>query len=408
MSSFDILIVGSGIVGATTALALAKKTSFRIALLDVKKISAEWHADQHDPRVSAISLASKRIFQHLDVWSAMQAKRVSPYQKMQVWDAGSSGEIRFDAQAIQEVALGYIVEDSVTRTSLLEKISACDNITVISPVELSSLHEAQDHIEIKTKDGQAFRAGLIIGADGKHSWVRDQAGIEFACRDYAHRALVTTVKTELPHQATAWQRFLAEGPLAFLPLPDQHTCSIVWSVSPEEGSRLLALSNEEFQAELTAAFDHKLGRVVAENPRYSFDLYRRHVKHYVKPRLVLVGDAAHTVHPMAGQGVNFGLLDAACLVDVIVDAKKNKRDIASLPVLRRYERWRKSDNAIMLNFVDGIKCLFAAEVKPVQQLRQMGMTMTNRVEFIKNYFANFAAGNRSDMPELTQAISENL
>ncbi len=407
MSTYDILIVGSGIVGATTALAFAQKTKLKIALLDAKKISAEWHADHADPRVSAISLASQRIFQNLGVWSTLQAKRISPYQKMVVWDAGSHGEIQFDSRAIQEVALGYIVEDSVMRTSILEQCARCDNLAIISSVELDSLHEAVEYVELQTKSGHAYRTKLLIGADGGQSWVREQAGIEFACRDYAHSALVTTVKTELPHQMTAWQRFLATGPLAFLPLADLHTCSIVWSTSPAEATRLLALSNTEFQSELAVAFDHKLGRVVAEQQRYRFDLYRRHVKNYVKPRLVLVGDAAHTIHPMAGQGVNLGLLDAACLVDVMVDAIKNQRDLASFSVLRRYERWRKSDNATMLNFVEGVKCLFASEVKPVQQLRHVGMAVTNHLDFIKNYFSRYATGDRSDMPKLAHTISED-
>jgi 2-octaprenylphenol hydroxylase len=404
--TYDILIIGSGIVGATTALALAKKTTLRIALLDVKKISAEWQFEKKDLRVSAISLASQRIFHQLNVWPAVQAKRVSPYEKMHVWDANSLGQVEFDCRAIQQITLGYIVEDSVLRTSILEQCFQCQNLTMISPVQLHSLHETPDYAEIHADDNRVFQAKMIIGADGGQSWLRTQADIEFVSRDYAHRAIVTTVKTELPHQATARQCFLTTGPLAFLPLTDPHTSSIVWSTSPEDATCLLALSNEDFQQKLAQAFDNKLGNVFAKEPRLSFDLHMRHVKNYVKPRLALVGDAAHTIHPMAGQGVNLGLLDAAALVDVIVDAQQKKRDFASLSVLRRYERWRKSDNAIMLSFVEGIKCLFASESKSVRQLRQLGMATSNSLTWIKKFFTNYAAGNRPDMPTLTHIHCE--
>jgi 2-octaprenylphenol hydroxylase len=400
IASYDVLIVGSGIVGATTALALAKKTSLRIALLDAKKISSDWQVDQHDYRVSAISLASQRIFHHLDVWSAMQAKRVSPYRHMHVWDASAEGALEFDCRSIHLPELGHIVEDAVMRSSLIEKFSQFPHLEMLAPRQLVSLHEASDHIDVVTDDGQRLRARLVIGADGGNSWVRERANIEMSQWDYAHRAIVTTVNTELSHQSTAWQCFLPTGPLAFLPLTDEKKCSIVWSTSPEEATRLLALDQEAFEHALTQVFGGKLGAISAPLPRFSFQLQMRHVKKYVKPHLVLVGDAAHTIHPMAGQGVNLGLLDAASLVDVIVEAIAKKRDFASLAVLRRYERWRKADNAMMLGFVEVIKALFASEAQFVMRLRCAGMRMTNKIDFMRNFFANYASGNRDDMPAL--------
>jgi 2-octaprenylphenol hydroxylase len=377
IASYDVLIVGSGIVGATTALALAKKTSLRIALLDAKKISSDWQVDQHDYRVSAISLASQRIFHHLDVWSAMQAKRVSPYRHMHVWDASAEGALEFDCRSIHLPELGHIVEDAVMRSSLIEKFSQFPHLEMLAPRQLVSLHEASDHIDVVTDDGQRLRARLVIGADGGNSWVRERANIEMSQWDYAHRAIVTTVNTELSHQSTAWQCFL-----------------------PEEATRLLALDQEAFEHALTQVFGGKLGAISAPLPRFSFQLQMRHVKKYVKPHLVLVGDAAHTIHPMAGQGVNLGLLDAASLVDVIVEAIAKKRDFASLAVLRRYERWRKADNAMMLGFVEVIKALFASEAQFVMRLRCAGMRMTNKIDFMRNFFANYASGNRDDMPAL--------
>ena len=407
MSTYDILIVGAGIVGATTALALAQKTSLRIALLDTKKISPTWQPEQHDYRVSAISLASQQIFRQLAVWETMVARRVSPYQKMHVWDATGRSAIDFDCRALQLPMLGHIIEDAVMRSSVIERFAHCPRLEVIAPVQLVSLHETPEYSEIRTAEGQQLRARLVIGADGGHSWIRQQAGLAVTQWDYAHRAIVTTVQTELSHQQTAWQCFLPTGPLAFLPLADSNTCSIVWSTSPEEATRLLALDNAAFQQALTDVFGAKLGAIVATAPRYHFDLERRHVTHYVKPRLALVGDAAHTIHPLAGQGVNLGLLDAASLVDVIVAAISKQRDFASLPVLRRYERGRKADNAMMLGFVEAIKYVFCSDVKWVAGLRRAGMRLTNKIDFIKHFFANYATGRRAEMPTLATApVSE--
>jgi 2-octaprenylphenol hydroxylase len=400
MCTYDILIVGSGIVGATAAIALAKKTSLRIALVDARKITSEWSREQHDYRVSAISVASQRIFRNINVWDAIHSKRVCPYQKMQVWDAGGAGVVDFDCRSIQMPELGHIIEDAVMRSSLAEQFSLYPNLDVIAPLKLISFKETPEQVVVTADDGQCFSARLLIGADGGNSWIRAQAALNVTEWDYAQRAIVTTVQTALPHQFTARQRFLATGPLAFLPLADMHKCSIVWSTMPEEATRLLALDQAEFQQELNQAFGDRLGVVTAAEPRYSFHLQMRHVKNYVKPHLALIGDAAHSIHPMAGQGVNLGLLDAAALVDVITEALAKKRDFASLVVLRRYERWRKADNAMMLGFVEAIKCLFASETQLIARLRNTGMSMANSVDLMKNFFANYATGNRDDMPTL--------
>jgi 2-octaprenylphenol hydroxylase len=402
MSTYDILIVGSGIVGATAALALAKKTALRIGLVDSKKITSEWAREQDDYRVSAISVASQRIFRNIQVWDAIQAKRVCPYQKMQVWDAGGAGIIDFDCRSIQMPELGHIIEDAVMRSSLAEQFSLYPNLDVIAPLQLISFEETSEQVVVTADDGQCFSARLLVGADGGNSWVRKQAALDVTEWDYAQRAIVTTVQTALPHQFTAWQRFLATGPLAFLPLADTNKCSIVWSTMPEEATRLLALDQAEFQQELNQAFGEKLGVVTTTEPRYSFHLQMRHAKNYVKPRLALMGDAAHSIHPMAGQGVNLGLLDAAALVDVITDALVKKRDFSSLTVLRRYERWRKADNAMMLGFVEAIKYLFTSDAQWVARLRNTGMSMANKVDLMKNFFANYATGNRDDMPTLAR------
>ncbi|MDR3478068.1 MAG: UbiH/UbiF/VisC/COQ6 family ubiquinone biosynthesis hydroxylase [Gammaproteobacteria bacterium] len=402
MSSYDVVIVGGGMVGATLALMLAQKTTLQIALIDAKALSADWTPGAIEPRVSAISLASQRIFQHLQIWDAISVKRMSPYRKMHVWDASGSGVLQFDCDSLNLAALGHIIEDNVMRSSIIEKLKAYPAVQLLSPLKLLSLEEKTDCIDIHAEGGHTLRAKLLIAADGGQSWVREQVGIDIKHRPYAHTAMVTTVKTALPHQSTAWQRFLPTGPLAFLPLADEHHSSIVWSTSEAEALRLQALDVVSFQQELSRAFDYQLGEVIAPYPRYAFPLEMRHAKNYVKPRVALVGDAAHTVHPLAGQGVNLGLLDAASLLDVITEALAKKRDFASFATLRRYERGRKSDNLSMLTFVEAIKTIFGSHVKPMQTLRNVGLNMTNHTQFIKHFFANYAVGNRSDLPGLAK------
>jgi 2-polyprenylphenol 6-hydroxylase len=404
MSRYDIIIVGAGIVGATCALALAKKTSLQIAVLDAKELSSQWQPNQTEQRVSAISLASQRIFQQLKIWDAMRELRVNPYKKMSVWDANGSGRIDFDAEKLQSNALGFIIEDEVMRRVLLNALRAEKNIHLLAPVELISLLEEPDLNELTTQQHGALQAKLIIAADGANSWLRDAATIFLKTRSYDHHALVATVTTELPHNETARQKFLAGGPLAFLPLSKTNLNSIVWSAAPEQIAELLSLDDEEFKLQLRAAFGSELGNMENVSQRLSFPLHMRHAQQYVKYGIALIGDAAHTLHPLAGQGVNLGLLDAVSIVDVIAEALKKNRDFASYSTLRRYERWRKGDNTAMLVFVEAIKMLFASETKPVKHLRNAGLNLTNQLTFVKNFFVSYAAGNRSDLPELARAM----
>jgi 2-octaprenylphenol hydroxylase len=404
--AYDVVIVGSGIVGATTALALARQSQLKIALLEAGSFPTEWRSDTHDHRVSAISLASKNIFQNLKVWESIVQKRISPYTHMHVWDSDEHAEIQFAAADVNENALGFIIEDAVMRASVLEELKRYQNVEFIFSQKLKSIHRppAATEIELTLEAGahEKVMTKLLIAADGANSLVRDLAGIELTAWDYEHTALVAAVQTELPHQRTARQRFIATGPLAFLPLEDANTCSIVWSTSHEHAKELLALSGEEFCLVLQKAFKHKLGVIKAVDKRYAFPLRMRHAKNYVQSNLALIGDAAHTIHPLAGQGVNLGLLDAVCLAEVILDAAKKNRDFSSHATLRRYERWRKSDNLTMLAGVEVLKRLFASDYASVQSMRHMGLTLTNRTQAIKNFFANYALGFRGDLPGIAK------
>ena len=404
MSQYDVVIVGGGIVGLTTALALALKTHLSIALVDAKPLVANWQSEVEDRRVSAISLASQRIFQQLNVWDSIVAKRVSPYRKMFVWDESTQGQIQFDSAELALTTLGHIIEDGAMRASLLAALQQCDAVTLLSSQHFVSLERGAEGIALRTQDGVCLSARLVVAADGGHSWVREKLAIALDMKDYAHTAIVASVQTTLPHDATAWQCFKNTGPLAFLPLQDLYRASIVWSTTPEHAAELLQLSDANFLTELTQAFQQRLGDVIAVSERQHFPLMMRHAKQYVQAGVALVGDAAHTIHPLAGQGVNLGLLDAACLVDVITDALVKQRDFASLAQLRRYERWRKGENAMMLTMVGFLKDFFAAKTPAVRQVRSVGLNLVNRLDYVKNYFMQYALGQRAEMPSLTQKI----
>lgn len=398
--TYDIAIVGSGVVGATAALALAQLTSLRIAVIETKNILLEWNFTQHDHRVSAISLASRNIFKNLNVWQSISQKRISPYQSMQVWDTNDDADIYFNAHEINEDVLGFIIEDQVMRISLLEALSQHSNVQMLFPHQLIALKEHRYSVELVMKEGLSIHTKLLIAADGANSIVRELLNTELKTRDYGHTAIVATVHSEQTHRGVARQQFLPAGPLAFLPLSDAHACSIVWSTSHDHAQDLLAMNENDFSQALRVAFKSRLGEIVKVDQRHHFPLRMRHAKHYVQSRIALIGDAAHTIHPLAGQGANLGLLDAVCLAEVIVDACKKNRDFASLATLRRYERWRKSDNLAMLVGMDVIKNLFSSQNSMLQHVRNVGLSFTNRNVYLKNCFANYALGKRGDLPRL--------
>lgn len=399
MSNYDVIIVGSGTVGSLAALALAKDTSLTIGILDSQSPSQSY-STKFDHRVSAISLHSERIFKKLRVWNKITQKRATPYTHMHVWEELGKGKIDFDCRDIQEQSLGYIIEDTVTRTSLYETFPEYPNIHFLHPIKLIGLQEKSDCIELLAEDNRVFTAKLLIGADGANSWVRSEAMIELETVDYHHTALVTTVKTSSSHQSTAWQRFLRNGPLAFLPLYDQHMSSIVWSTIPSHAEELLAMDSSAFCEALGDAFEKKLGYILETDKRFHFPLQMRHVKKYVKERIALIGDAAHTIHPLAGQGVNLGILDAVFLVDTIRNALKKERQFYSLATLRTYERARKLDNLTMLKMVEFLKFLYTNDKTIFQSIRSLGLNFTDRTSFIKNFFVNYAVGNREDLQVL--------
>jgi len=391
---YDIVIIGSGVVGLATTLAIARQTKLNIALIESSANLPSWQVSSaHDHRVSAISLASKKLFELVGAWDSILAKRLHAFKNMQVFDEAEQGKIHFDCAEVNEPALGYIIEDRVLRTSLLEQLSCYPTIQLLQPIQLMKINHRPECVELTTTDEKTFSTKLLIAADGAESWVREQFDVALKTKDYEQIAIVATVQTEKPHQSTAWQRFLSTGPLAFLPLSDPHSCSIVWSATHQEAQNLLKLNDAEFLQSLSAAFAH-LGIVTATSKRFHFPLRMRHAKNYVLNRVALVGDAAHTIHPLAGQGLNLGLQDAAYLAEVIAAAVNKNRDYSQLHTLRRYERWRKSDNLAMLAAVDAIKYLFMHDNALLKTVRNAGMNFANRNTTLKNFFIQYALGRR--------------
>ncbi len=403
-TDYDLIIAGGGMVGATLANALGE-TDLRIALLEGAPLDRIRPAAEPDLRVSAIHRASQRIFAAIGAWEGMTAWRVSPFRDMRVWDAAGFGQIHFDSADIGEPLLGWIIENRVVQYALLERVQQLPAVDLLCPAALETAQSlAETGWRVRLHDGREFTTRLLVGADGASSKVRQLAGIDTGGWNYDQQAVVGNVRTAEPHQETAWQRFLPTGPLAFLPLHDGR-CSIVWSTTPEQAEALLALDESAFAEALADAFDQRLGSIIEVGPRGAFPLRLQHAYAYVKSGLALIGDAAHVVHPLAGQGVNLGLLDAATLAEVILDALDAGRDFASFKTLRRYERWRKGDNLLMLGVMDGFKRLFGNSLPPVRLLRNAGLNLTDAAGPLKNLIARRAMGLEGDLPRLARAAS---
>lgn len=314
-ADFDVVIVGAGMVGAALACALGE-SGLRIALLEAREPQAFVSGEEVDLRVSALSRASERILSALGAWESIKTMRVSPYREMRVWDAGSAGRVHFDAASIGEPSLGHIVENRLIQHALLERACRLSNLEWFCPAISVAVSFGDEYARVRLEDGRELHAALLVAADGADSRLRDMAGITTTGEPYDQHGVVTTIRTARHHGETAWQRFLPDGPLALLPLADGR-CSIVWSTTPEHAEQLLQLPEAEFCATLTEVSEAVLGDVRACGPRARFPLRKLHADAYVRPRFALVGDAAHAVHPLAGQGVNLGFLDAAVLSEVL-------------------------------------------------------------------------------------------
>ncbi|MEJ2693090.1 MAG: UbiH/UbiF/VisC/COQ6 family ubiquinone biosynthesis hydroxylase [Candidatus Thiodiazotropha sp.] len=398
-SSSDLIVVGGGMVGCALGCAVAE-AGFTVTLLERREPQREWPADEVDLRVSALTRASQRLLENLGAWRRMSSLRICPYTDMEVWDAAGPGRIHFSAAEIGEANLGHIVENRVTQLALWERLEQMPNVRLLCPVGVSDL-ELGESPALLLDDGSRIEAELIVAADGRDSQIRAMAGIGTRGWDYDQHAIVATIDLERHHDNTARQRFMKNGPLAFLPL-DQGRCSIVWSTSPQAASELMALDDAAFCVSLSEASERMLGRVEAVGPRGVFPLRLGHAETYIRPGLALIGDAAHAIHPLAGQGVNLGFLDAAALAECLSQARSAARPIGGLATLRRYERARKGGNMAMLAAMDAFKRTFSNEILPLRLVRNLGLSLADRGGPLKKLLVRRALGLSGELPPLAR------
>jgi 2-octaprenyl-6-methoxyphenol hydroxylase len=395
----DIGIVGGGMVGATLALALGG-AGFRVALID-RAPDAVLLSDRHDGRGSAIALGSKRVLATLGVWDRLDGE-AGPIRDIRVSDGPSRLFLHYDHRDVTDEALGYIVENRRLRRALAAALEACPGVTRRAPVALARLERDGARATLGLSDGSRLSAALVIGADGRESAVRAAADIALTAWRYPQTAIVCTVRHERPHRGVAHERFLAAGPFALLPLKDPHCASIVWTESNRQVGAMMALDDPAFSRAMTRRFGDSLGALTVEGGRWTWPLGLHHAARYVAPRLALVGDAAHGIHPIAGQGLNLGLRDVAALAEVLVDARRLGLDIGSESVLERYQAWRRPDNVALLIATDGLNRLFTADLAPVRLARDLGLAAVNRLPPLKQLFMRHAMGLLGDLPRLTR------
>lgn len=410
-TDFDVAIVGGGPVGAAQGSLLLRSglcKAGRVLLLERDVPTREWPLapaqDPADLRVFAISRASERILQHAGVWSELAGRTgvLSPYERMHVWPASveprSSGSLRFDAAELAEPNLGHIIGNGALQRAALAAFESAGGVLRAEP--LQALHFLPDSVQLVTP-GATLTTRLVIGADGARSMVRRLAGLGTESQDYGQLAIVANLSCERSHEGTAWQRFLGEGTLALLPLANGE-CSLVWSLPRARAESLLAASPEDFNREVTTASDQVLGQLQLQSERRSFPLRRVNADRYTRERCALIGDAAHIIHPLAGQGVNLGLLDAATLTEVVEWAIERGESPGASVALRRYERWRKSENELMSLAMDGINRYLAFGGGAIGALAERGLGLIGRNATLRRPFALRALGLEGDLPRFAR------
>jgi 2-octaprenyl-6-methoxyphenol hydroxylase len=412
---FDLAIVGAGLNGSLLALA-AGTAGLRTALIDRQPLAGMTSAG-FDGRTTALSYTSQRLFQALDLWEATKDK-AEPILDIRITDAGHDGRasplfLHFDhREAAPEGngdqapfdAMGWIVENRYLRAPILERLAACANVELIAPDEALKTERDPDKVEISLKSGRRVTARLVASAEGRFGALREEAGIGARSWSYNQIAIVLIAHHAEPHRGVAQEKFLPGGPFAILPMRDsdkgEHLSSIVWTERTSLAKRLLALDAPSFQAELARRFGDFLGHVEPYGPRWSYPLHLVHADRYIGERLVLVGDAAHGIHPIAGQGYNLGVRDIAALVEVLVDDKRLGLDIGAKGTLERYVRWRRADNFTMVAATDVLNRLFSNDIAPLRLMRDLGLAAVNRTPPLRRFFVRHAMGLVGDLPKL--------
>ncbi len=396
MKSFDIAVIGAGIVGSCAALSLAR-AGYRVALVEAHEPKA-WSQAPPDLRVVALANDNRKLLENCGVWEKIAARRIQAYTDMRVWDAAAGNELHLSASQQAQEFLGTIIENNNIADALWQAIKQENRIQCFCPDKLESI-EQENSVTIKLNSGDVIKAGLILGADGASSKVRELLGLQLDKKDYGQRGIVAYVNTEFEHQNTAWQRFLATGPLAFLPYSDGR-CSIVWTLPNDEAERLLHCDEETFCRELTRAFDARLGNVTEVSQRATFPLQRQLSKQMLVGRIALIGDAAHTVHPLAGQGVNLGLRDVAAMLSLLSEAKfstenfkQKNENLISQHKLERWARQRISENAIAAYSFEAINGVFSNDDVLPTLLRGHAFGVANFLPPLRSFLLRQASGS---------------
>lgn len=397
ISRFDVVVIGGGMVGLTLACALGQGGK-KVAIVEASEPQAFDASQEHDLRVVAVNRASQHVLENVGAWRGVLEMRAAAYQAMNVWDAGGAGNIGFTAADMGEVDLGHIVESRVIQLALLERAKQLDTVEWLCPVRVERFVADEKEAIVTLENGQLLMTPLVVGADGANSFVRDMAGIEIKRNDYHQSGLVATIKTSEHHENTAWQRFQPDGVLAFLPMDDGY-CSIVWSSPTERADELMTMPEGEFRLQLAAAFEYRLGEIISCSERRAFPLRGGQAAQYVKHRIALVGDAAHTIHPLAGQGVNLGFMDAAQLAEVLLDTR---RDLGSMSVLRKYERARVGDNLVMQRLMEGFKLLYGNASPTIKWIRNAGMSSMDGLGPLKHGVMSYALGTSGQKPKMAR------
>ncbi|PHM26985.1 FAD-dependent 2-octaprenylphenol hydroxylase [Xenorhabdus budapestensis] len=406
MQSFDVVIAGGGMVGLALACGL-HSSGLRIAIVEEHPPTSTFHTDdEHTLRVSAINAASERLLTHLGVWQKLLAMRVSPYQGMEVWDQDSFGRIQFNAAENGLNHLGHIIENNVIRQALWQQAESLSDVTMFGSVSLKNVAWGENEAFITLSDERMLTSRLVVGADGAHSWLRQHADIPLTFWDYEHHALVATIRTAESHQGVARQVFHGDGILAFLPLSDPHLCSIVWSLPAEAAQQRKTMETELFNRQLSVTFDMRLGQCELISDRQTIPLMGRYARNFAAHRLALLGDAAHTIHPLAGQGVNLGFMDVAELIGELNRLNQQSKDIGQYLYLGRYERRRKHSAAVMLVGMQGFRLLFDGNNPFKKLFRDVGLTLANSFPGVKPQLLRHAMGLH-DLPDwlITQTSS---
>lgn len=412
---FDVVVAGAGLIGAASACLFAHQ-GLKVALVEAQPQSqpkpqpqaaqssqprGAFPPDATDARVSAINLAVGNLFTALGVWSRLNPKLLSRYHAMKVWDRNSAAKISFraDEVGVGEACLGYIIENRVMRAAMLAQLQQSAHATVLHNTAVTGIQQNGAATVTVTLSDQQIVTRLLVGADGCHSRVRELCGISTQFFDFAQDAIVATLSAARGHRATAWQCFLATGPVAMLPLADAR-CALVWSCDRERADALMQLNETEFCARLQPLFLSELGALSDLQPRRRFPIVQHHASRYIADSVALVGDAAHSLHPLAGLGANLGFMDAAALAEVVGHAHRRGRHIGQYSVLRRYERWRQGNNALVLAMMRGFKEIFGSRWRAAQAIRSGGMNLVDASPALKAALAKFAGGEYGDIPLL--------